>query len=577
MNERAIGTGASPAKALARPGGHDGSAATPKLTAGLPAAQLAKATLRRLALGQLEPTPENYARAWAEEVGRPPAAAEAQPTGTAVQWATLIERLMRGIERGGRHWTAARKKDGLKRVLDSSRTDLVRLHERLRNLIASWDTDGADAAVETLQAELDDAPAPPAAPRDASPAPQGAVPQPWSAVVASLQSTVQTALPGDDARARNLADQLAGLAQRLDRHGADAAAAAEVERACVEARRFLLQRHQLVDQLAALARELTAGLTELAEDDSWARGQAEAMLARLGPADGSAPLSVRNVRATSDLLLQTRRQQTRLKGERDRARDALRTLVQSLATELGDLGGRAGRFSDQLGGYADSIEHADSLDGLATLVHDMVHESRAVQAEVADASTRLQAGQAEAATLSSRVRELEGELRRLSEEVAVDALTQVSNRRGLALAFETESARHARDGSTLAVALIDIDNFKKLNDSLGHVAGDEALKALAGRVRAALRPVDHVARFGGEEFVLLLPATEIAPAQEALTRLQRELTASLFMHEGREVFVTFSGGVTAWRVGEALDATIERADEALYEAKHTGKNRTCVA
>ncbi len=62
-----------------------------------------------------------------------------------------------------------------------------------------------------------------------------------------------------------------------------------------------------------------------------------------------------------------------------------------------------------------------------------------------------------------------------------------------------------------------------------------------------------------------------------MTRLQRELTASLFMHDGREVFVTFSGGVTAWRAGEALDAAIERADEALYEAKRSGKNRTCVA
>jgi diguanylate cyclase len=285
---------------------------------------------------------------------------------------------------------------------------------------------------------------------------------------------------------------------------------------------------------------------------------------------------VRSVRATQDLLVQTRRQQQRLKGERDHARDALKTLVQSLVAELGVLGGSTDRFGAQLDTYADSIEQADSLESLAGLVRDMVQQSRDVQGEVASASARLQAGQAEAALLSTRVRELEGELRRVSEELSIDALTQVANRRGLADAFAAESARHGRDGATLAVALIDIDNFKKLNDSLGHSVGDEALKSLAARVRGALRPVDHVARFGGEEFVLLLPATDVGPAQEALTRLQRELTASLFMHEGREVFVTFSGGVTAWRAGETLDAAIERADEALYEAKRTGKNRTCV-
>jgi diguanylate cyclase len=164
--------------------------------------------------------------------------------------------------------------------------------------------------------------------------------------------------------------------------------------------------------------------------------------------------------------------------------------------------------------------------------------------------------------------------------VSTDALTQVANRRGLALAFEAECARHVRDGGAagpLAVGLIDIDNFKKLNDTLGHQAGDVALKTLAGAVRERLRPGDHLARFGGEEFVVLLPATQVAEAQHALTRLQRALTASLFMHDNKEVFVTFSAGVTVWRPSEALERVLERADEALYEAKRTGKNRTCVA
>ena len=75
----------------------------------------------------------------------------------------------------------------------------------------------------------------------------------------------------------------------------------------------------------------------------------------------------------------------------------------------------------------------------------------------------------------------------------------------------------------------------------------------------------------------MLTSTPVAEAQQVLTRLQRQLTASLFMHDGREVFVTFSAGVTDYRPGEALELALERADEALYEAKRTGKNRTCIA
>ncbi len=199
---------------------------------------------------------------------------------------------------------------------------------------------------------------------------------------------------------------------------------------------------------------------------------------------------------------------------------------------------------------------------------------------VASARERLAAEHARTSALESRVLGLESELRRLSDEVSTDALTQVANRRGLAQAFEQESARVQREGADqapLAVGLIDIDNFKKLNDSLGHAAGDVALQSLAARVKEWLRPVDHIARFGGEEFVLLLPGTPVAEAQQVLTRLQRRLSASLFMHEGQEVFVTFSAGVTAWRPGEAVDAALARADEGLYEAKRTGKNRTCTA
>jgi diguanylate cyclase len=179
--------------------------------------------------------------------------------------------------------------------------------------------------------------------------------------------------------------------------------------------------------------------------------------------------------------------------------------------------------------------------------------------------------------LSERVSELENEMRRLSEEVSTDQLTQVANRRGLVQAFETERARLERTGGELSVGLLDIDNFKRLNDELGHGAGDQALKSLAALVSATLRPTDRVARYGGEEFVVLLPDTPVAEGQVILTRLQRALTGGLFMHESKQVFVTFSAGVTAYRGAEPLEEALERADQALYEAKRTGKNRTCVA
>jgi diguanylate cyclase len=262
---------------------------------------------------------------------------------------------------------------------------------------------------------------------------------------------------------------------------------------------------------------------------------------------------------------------------RDGARDALKAMMQHMLVELAELGSVTGRFNDRIAGYADVIERADTLDSLAGVVREMVGETRAVHEMVGGARDRLQAEHARAAELESKVRELEGELRRLSDEVATDALTQVANRRGMTTAFEAERARVERGGPSMAIGLIDIDNFKRLNDSLGHAVGDIALKSLATRIKDWLRPVDHVARFGGEEFVVLLPATPADEAQQVLTRLQRQLSASLFMHEQREVFVTFSAGVTAFRPPETLDAALERADEALYEAKRTGKNRTCLA
>jgi diguanylate cyclase len=122
------------------------------------------------------------------------------------------------------------------------------------------------------------------------------------------------------------------------------------------------------------------------------------------------------------------------------------------------------------------------------------------------------------------------------------------------------------------LALLDIDDFKKLNDTFGHARGDEALNHLASVARECMRPQDTLARFGGEEFVILLPDTPLDRGIDALTRLQRELTKHIFMVGTEKVLITFSAGVAQLVHGEVGQEAILRADQAMYLAKRAGKN-----
>ena len=571
-------------------------------------AHLAKAALRRLALEKLEPTPENYERAYrteaggaavptllpergqrlverlaqrafgAEAAGGAAAAAEFAQAVARGRWgvaerslqnspapdasaiAGLIERIVRGVDRGGRNWTLARKKDGLQRVLQGSRSDPKRLQQRLAQLVSSWETDAADAPAEGLEdAETALLPAD-AGSADFAPARASTAAGEWTRVLAPLGQTLQQALPADDGVPHELADALAALMQRLQAEGATPALVDELETLCERAGLVLQHRHHLLDQLGGLCQALTASIADLAEDDSWAKGQCDAMRVKMDEG-----LSARGVRAVSELLRDTRERQSQVRVERARARDSLKGLINRMLSELDELGSQTGNFHDSVGRYADVIEKADSLEGLAGVVREMVEESRTVQSLVRQTQSRLQEEHSKASGLTQRVNELEEEMQRLSDEVCTDQLTQVANRRGLLQAFEAERARVERTGAPLAIGLLDIDNFKRLNDDLGHGAGDEALKSLAALVSKTLRPTDVVARFGGEEFVVLLPQTPMDEAEAILTRLQRTLTGGLFMHEQKQVFVTFSAGVTAYRLPESVEAALERADRGMYE------------
>lgn len=155
----------------------------------------------------------------------------------------------------------------------------------------------------------------------------------------------------------------------------------------------------------------------------------------------------------------------------------------------------------------------------------------------------------------------------------VDPLTGLLNRMAMERDLAHEQAQARRSGRPFAIAMVDADKFKQINDDFGHAFGDVVLETLAERFVDSLRPRDRVYRYGGEEFLLLLPDTPLAKAAPVLERLRRR-ASSCECSDGRTgVVVSVSVGATAVEPAEDLRAAIERADAALYRAKEAGRNR----
>jgi diguanylate cyclase (GGDEF)-like protein len=169
---------------------------------------------------------------------------------------------------------------------------------------------------------------------------------------------------------------------------------------------------------------------------------------------------------------------------------------------------------------------------------------------------------------------LESELRELAHQ---DHLTGIANRRHFFDLADQAFAKARTAGAPLSLLIVDIDYFKQINDTYGHMHGDEVLKVLVKVCRSALGEVDMLARLGGEEFVMLLPGADLAAASERAERLRTEAQrAPVRLHEATLHF-TISLGVAQWQEEESLLFLMRRADEALYLAKYNGRNRIEIA
>jgi diguanylate cyclase len=189
-------------------------------------------------------------------------------------------------------------------------------------------------------------------------------------------------------------------------------------------------------------------------------------------------------------------------------------------------------------------------------------------------TTGLLAGQLSGMRLAQRrqKRELQDAVQRLNEVATHDELTGLVNRRHIQNWIAHEVARGQRSGASPCLALIDLDHFKRVNDTLGHACGDEVLRIVAREARAVLREVDVLARWGGEEFLLVMPDTVTGEALRALQRLRARMALASVWSDCPEARVTFSAGVTMLRRGETLEHALRRADLKLYEAKQHGRD-----
>lgn len=209
----------------------------------------------------------------------------------------------------------------------------------------------------------------------------------------------------------------------------------------------------------------------------------------------------------------------------------------------------------------------DEVDGFCT-----------VQAEKqAEANVRIE-------TLKTRLEETQEESDLLRERLVIqrahaqlDPLTKLPNRQAYDHQFNSEFSRWQRYGKPLTMMIADIDFFKKINDTFGHAAGDKVLKTVARVLQTNLRDTDFIARFGGEEFVILMPETKIDAAIKVAEKLRTTMMDCPFHSSNRKVPVTMSLGVCEFKKGDTQEIAFDKADKALYKAKESGRNKVCSA
>ena len=587
--------------------------------------EVARETLRRLAMNKTPPTPDNYRATYHEITGSKIvepfperslkalhaalprdtpeqtrfarqfesaiAAGNWDSFGTALNellgkhggeqlaWSSLIRELVQQFDTHHAGLTSAKKKETVEHVLSASGTPEL-LFSRLQSAVRSWSHTPVGAGPELVTGAIPEATATPPVPAARSTsAATGRADGPSRGGFAELQDLIAQLLDNTlsivlaespelsreataiaaAARAAHNLEELSALADRLKKLSYRAHFVAEDQAEMKSALLHLV--HLIVDNIS-----------ELVVDDQWLAGQISVVRDLVNQ-----PLNLRQLddveRRMKDVIVK----QGLLKKNLNEARDRLKLMLATFVDRLADFSETTSGYHDKIEKCAERISQAKDITDLSDVLDEVMRETREVQLNAARSRDEMSLMRTRVDEAEREVNRLQNELAHASELVRHDALTGALNRKGMDEALEREVARMRRQGGSMSLAMLDIDNFKKLNDSLGHAVGDSALIHLASVTREAIRPQDTLARYGGEEFVVLLPNTPLDDAVSAMVRVQRELTRRFFLNNNDKVLITFSCGVAELNNEEMPYDALKRADDAMYLAKRAGKNRVVPA
>ena len=505
--------------------------------------EVARETLRRLAMRRIAPTPDNYQTLYQEIVGAPSTQADSNTPSAATALAGLVmdlnlqypeltssvETLNQSIRKSD--WTQCRKQLG-------------QITRQLKQQSEGGGNTRTQSEDLTLLRDL---------------------------LAKTLEFGVVTQL-SHSPRLAEKAQQLATAVREANSASSLRNAASGLKSLWVSVEMQASDTHDQQETLKRILLLLVENIGELLDDDTWLRGQLDMVQEVI-----AGPLLIQSLQEAEKRLKEVIYKQSMVKHGLREATATLKATMTTFVSRMSDAVAANDEYQGKIASHIEQISKTEDVLELNRILENLLEETRVAQTNTRRAHDQLTLERDIALQAEGRIKELETQLAQMSTLVREDPLTRSLNRRGLDDEFARESSRADRHKAPFSIAVLDIDNFKALNDLRGHQTGDEALIHLVKVAKEDLRLTDHIARLGGEEFLIILPNTPLDEAAKIITRLQRSLTKKYFLDNNDKVLITFSAGVTERAFGEAQDAAIARADAAMYEAKQTGKNRVCTA